>query len=110
MQSKQSQFKSPQTELSEKLDYQPAKCNYKTHHTSLPATSLEKYEAENRTHKRSVAAVGYYSSSEDSSSASASQVRNGSAALRTFLEVERSVYFLLALLPHLVTTSSLTRS
>lgn len=56
--------------------------------------------------------IGLYSSSssESSSSASASQVRNGSAALRTFFEVARSTYFLLALAPHFVTTSSLTRS
>ena len=47
-----------------------------------------------------------YSESSSSLSASASQVRKVSADLRTFLLVARSMYFLLALVPHLVMTSS----
>ena len=53
---------------------------------------------------------GLYSSSESSSSAFSNHSRNFSALLRTLRLVARSTYFLLALLPQPLSTSSLTMS
>lgn len=50
------------------------------------------------------------SSSESSSSASSSHLRKGSEALRILRDTDTSTYFLLALPPHLVMTSSDARS